>query len=268
MTQVNDKTYDLLLKRFVGDQLCSVTFLRTDMELEQVASGGALIAEAMFMKDGSLLNGLPTWLTYFPTDADEQLIIVEHGVSPWSLQGPVKEFDEARQVRERGDLLFEKKFQRLLWKIVLDSKKLGGGSRSLLGEIRELLGEYDQYKSYHRTAVRWNIPGYPSKATAESLKSDNPDLLAEVLTNKQPVLSRYCKDHPRVETVSYDTVSIVLGTSGCSVEEPYWNWSVMGVIQTKRGVLTVCPGDWIVESIEGVVEVLSHEQYLKLYGAK
>lgn len=95
-------------------------------------------------------------------------------------------------------------------------------------------------------AIRWNVPD----------------------ENNQPLLTANCTDHSAVHRVSYELVSSLLETSGCSKEEPYWIHSVIGGLHTSRGVQLVCPGDWIVEPLEGVYLVLTHDQYLALYGAK
>lgn len=66
--------------------------------------------------------------------------------------------------------------------------------------------------------------------------------------NKEVKHARECKDHPLVTGTDYMQVHRLLGTNGCSKEEPYWDWSVMGVIRNHRGELvTVNPGDYILE---------------------
>lgn len=74
-----------------------------------------------------------------------------------------------------------------------------------------------------------------------------------------------CKDHPAVRRTSYMEIHHLIGTSGCSKEEPYWTWMVMGVIETPRGKLVVNPGDWIVEPLKGYYQVLTDEQFKALY---
>ena len=59
-------------------------------------------------------------------------------------------------------------------------------------------------------------------------------------------LGRECTDHSAVRGTTYLEVHELIGTSGCSHNEPYWNWDRMGVIETKRGRLVVIPGDYIV----------------------
>lgn len=49
-----------------------------------------------------------------------------------------------------------------------------------------------------------------------------------------------------VRGTSYGEVNVHLGTSGCSRNEPFYDWSVMGVIETPRGKLFVAPTDWII----------------------
>lgn len=80
-------------------------------------------------------------------------------------------------------------------------------------------------------AVRWNAPagGAP------------------------PLRARDCTDHPAVRPTSYAEVAELLGTSGCSREEPYWAWMVMGVIDTLEGRHVVIPGDWVVTGVRGEV---------------
>lgn len=79
-------------------------------------------------------------------------------------------------------------------------------------------------------AVQWNAP--PSDGSA-------------------PMLARDCKDHSAVRPTGYMGVAELLGTSGCSRDEPYWDWSVMGVIDTLEGKHVVIPGDWIITGVQG-----------------
>lgn len=92
-------------------------------------------------------------------------------------------------------------------------------------------------------AVRWNAP--VDKDTALIYASD-------------------CKDHTAVRHTSYMEVHEMLKTSGCSKEYPWWNWSVMGVIDMEHGKLSVSPGDWVVEIAEGHYIVLKDETYKTL----
>jgi hypothetical protein len=78
-------------------------------------------------------------------------------------------------------------------------------------------------------AVQWNLPR----------------------ENETPAFGRFCTDHPAVRGTDYMEVHKLLGTSGCSPEAPYWNWSVMGVIDTKDGQRIVTPGDWIITDAQG-----------------
>jgi hypothetical protein len=77
-------------------------------------------------------------------------------------------------------------------------------------------------------AVRWNLPG-----------DDNAAGLA--------------KDagHPDVRGTSYGEIARMLGTSGCSRSDPYWDWSVMGIIDNFEGPHVVEPGDWIITGVKG-----------------
>ncbi len=80
----------------------------------------------------------------------------------------------------------------------------------------------------------------------------------------RPKFGYECKDHPGVRGTSYSEVFALLGTSGCSRLEPYWDWSVMGVIETNYGKHVVVPGDWIVEDpeIEVLSEYVFHQRYM------
>ncbi len=71
--------------------------------------------------------------------------------------------------------------------------------------------------------------------------------LTAVQWNKDIIRARDCEDHPKVRSTSYMEVYNLIGTSGCSNEEPYWNWEVLGVIETPNGKLVVNPGTWIIE---------------------
>ena len=78
-------------------------------------------------------------------------------------------------------------------------------------------------------AIQWNVPDENGKVK----------------------LAKDCKDHPKVRPTSYLEVSEMLGTAGCSQEEPYWDWSVMGVIDTLEGKHIVRPGDYIIKGVKG-----------------
>lgn len=54
-----------------------------------------------------------------------------------------------------------------------------------------------------------------------------------------------------VRGASYREIAGMLNTSGCSKELPYWQWSVMGVIETHSGKYALSPGDWIVTGVKG-----------------
>ena len=71
--------------------------------------------------------------------------------------------------------------------------------------------------------------------------------------------------HPAVRGTSYMEVHELIDTSGCSPEDPYWVWSCLGVIESKRGKLVVCPNDWILETAEGVFTVVPDSVYKALY---
>lgn len=58
-----------------------------------------------------------------------------------------------------------------------------------------------------------------------------------------------------VRPTSYREVHAILGTSGCSKECPWWDWSVLGIVETKRGSLVVYPGDYVVTDERGNVTV-------------
>lgn len=72
-------------------------------------------------------------------------------------------------------------------------------------------------------------------------------------------------DHPKVRKTNYMEVNEMLGTNGCSREEPYWNWDAMGVIDTLEGKHVVIPGDWIITGIHGEVYPCKDEIFRKSY---
>jgi len=109
--------------------------------------------------------------------------------------------------------------------------------------VRQALFDYADKVELKSRQVRWNWQG----------------------EGKRPLDTRECHDHPAVRGTTYMEISDLLGTSGCSKEEPYWVWSCMGIIETNRGKQVVCPGDWIVEPIKGLYQVLTHEQFMVLY---
>lgn len=66
--------------------------------------------------------------------------------------------------------------------------------------------------------------------------------------NGKVKLGRECDDVGGVRGTSYGEVHELIGTSGCSKQPPYWNWSTMGVIEDPIGNrLVVSPGDWILK---------------------
>lgn len=69
--------------------------------------------------------------------------------------------------------------------------------------------------------------------------------------------------HPAVRGTTYMELHSLLGTAGVSPEEPYWVWSVCGVITSARGHQVVCPNDWILEASEGFYIVLPDAVYRK-----
>ena len=59
--------------------------------------------------------------------------------------------------------------------------------------------------------------------------------------------------YPNVRHTSYQEVNKLIGTSGCSKEEPYWNWDRMGIVTTIHGQDTiVVPGDYILPEPDGI----------------
>jgi hypothetical protein len=98
-------------------------------------------------------------------------------------------------------------------------------------------------KEYVVSAVRWNA--------LDGKKS--PDLAWE------------CNDSDLVEPVTYSDLSNILGTSGCSKNDPWWMWQVMGKITLDHGVLIVCPGDWIVKDHHGNINVYTDEMFNKFF---
>lgn len=104
---------------------------------------------------------------------------------------------------------------------------------------------FDKLETLQRTAapVQWNRP-------------DSPNGVKH---------ARECNDHPRVRGTDYLEVHQMIGTSGCSSTPEMWTWLVMGVIQTCTGKQLVCPGDWIVEPVPGVVIILTDAQYTAFY---
>lgn len=95
----------------------------------------------------------------------------------------------------------------------------------------------------HYKATRWNAP------SSDAAK---------------PVWTRDCKDHAAVRQTTYMEIADIYGTSGCSKQEPYWTYTVLGIIETPRGKLVVEPGDWIVEPMDGAIMVIPDNLYHRL----
>ncbi len=74
-------------------------------------------------------------------------------------------------------------------------------------------------------------------------------------------------DHSLVRQTTYMEIATLLGTSGCSREHPWWTWSAMGIIELPAGIVAVSPGDWILEDINGNVQVLNEEKFYEAYAA-
>jgi hypothetical protein len=86
---------------------------------------------------------------------------------------------------------------------------------------------------------------------------DRPTERDEVRHRNVPVT-----EHKLIEHTSYMEVAKLLNTSGCSKEEPYWDWTVLGVVKTNKGMLVLSPGDWFNEFDDGSVSV-SKEPFFK-----
>jgi len=54
-----------------------------------------------------------------------------------------------------------------------------------------------------------------------------------------------------VRPTSYKEIAKLLGTSGCSKEEPSWSAEVLGIIDTLEGPHVVSPGDWVITGVKG-----------------
>lgn len=54
-----------------------------------------------------------------------------------------------------------------------------------------------------------------------------------------------------VRRTNYQEVSLLLETSGCSKEHPYWSWDRMGYVITPEGGCVISPGDWIIKGVKG-----------------
>lgn len=106
-------------------------------------------------------------------------------------------------------------------------------------------------------AVRWNRPAKDGEA------SNYIDAVTGRAV-RRPMWAMDCKDHPKVQPVGYNEVNQLIGTSGCSPEEPYWVSSVMGMITTHQGRCLVVPGDWIIEE-DGELRVVSDRAFRENY---
>lgn len=73
----------------------------------------------------------------------------------------------------------------------------------------------------------------------------------KTLWNKEAGLAFDCKDHPKVRSTSYIEIHNLIGTSGCSKEPPYWDWSVLGILDSERGKTIVYPGDVLLDLESG-----------------
>lgn len=71
--------------------------------------------------------------------------------------------------------------------------------------------------------------------------------------------------HPAVKATSYMQIHHLIGTSGCSKDEPWWTWTVMGVLETKHGKQVVAPNDWIIEAAAGVFIVLTDAEFKAMF---
>lgn len=70
---------------------------------------------------------------------------------------------------------------------------------------------------------------------------------------------------PGVRKTSYIEVSQLLGTSGCSRTEPFWDWSVMGIVHTREGQHVVCPGDYVLTGVNGEPSVCRADIFMATY---
>lgn len=69
--------------------------------------------------------------------------------------------------------------------------------------------------------------------------------------NGRACLARDCNDVLAVRPTGYHEVAELLGTSGCSSTYPYWSWEVLGVLNTPRGRVVICPGDTLQKTPDG-----------------
>jgi len=102
-------------------------------------------------------------------------------------------------------------------------------------------------KNSYVKATRWNVPRMDNTAPGKPCV--------------RPKLTAACHDHSAVQRTSYGEIAELLGTSGCSKQEPYWDWAVLGLLKGPQGVQVVCPGDWIVELHDGSLHVFTETAF-------
>ena len=125
--------------------------------------------------------------------------------------------------------------------------------KSILYKVRRDKSNYFRVSIYakeidalYQQATSKNIAKYRKKPIViEAIQWNKPDESGKVK------LARECNDHPMVRPTSYKEVVELCGTCGCSKEYPYWDWSVMGVIDTLEGKHVVSPGDYIIQGVSG-----------------
>lgn len=271
----DSKQYDLILRQFVGDQLVSVYHLHTAGSLESFVEAGDQMAIALCMKDGRKVDDLPTWIDYHPDDAYRQLAVVEHGVTNYFFPAPIT--DREWSVAERGlingafkyELFFADVLNRFVGGMVVAGKSNGFDYRALpeYKAASEALVEYKRDRQRSIKPTRWNVPGRPGRETWEYMMVHNRAELQRSVATDVPVLASECQDHHAVKPATYELVHSLLGTSGCSSEEPFWTWAVIGVIESYRGKQLVYPGDWIVEYLNGRYLVMNDEEFQTRYGS-
>lgn len=139
-----------------------------------------------------------------------------------------------------------------LYQAVLEARELTADSQSFKGMASEYVA---QAEKAHQVLDQ-------AKADYDLHHSAPP---APVQWNVNKVNGYECLDHPKVQGTSYMEVYHLIGTSGCSNDEYMWQWSVMGVIATKKGKLLVNPCDWVVEVTKDHFLVLDDTTYRNLY---
>uniref|UniRef100_A0A6M3KJ65 Uncharacterized protein n=1 Tax=viral metagenome TaxID=1070528 RepID=A0A6M3KJ65_9ZZZZ len=68
-----------------------------------------------------------------------------------------------------------------------------------------------------------------------------------------------------VRGTTYQEISSLLGTSGCSTKPPYWSWEVLGVVDTLEGRHVAEPGDMIITGVNGEIYPCKPDIFLKTY---